>query len=88
MSPQSQHGTAKAIYWNTGAVVPAAGLGTFQSGGDHDVVNKEVEEALNARYRHVDAAIHRKNEREVGVTLERSSIPTAELFVTTKLFVG
>jgi diketogulonate reductase-like aldo/keto reductase len=38
---------------NTGAEIPAIGLGTWQ---DKDAQEKAVTEALNAGYRHIDTA--------------------------------
>lgn len=63
------------------------GLGTFQGGGDNAVVEKQVEEALEAGYRHIDTAMDYKNEKEVGRALKRSSLKREELFITTKLYV-
>lgn len=78
----------KSFDLNTVATVPAVGLGTFQSGGDNAVVKKQVEEALDAGYRHIDTAMDYKNEMEVGLALKGGSISRSELFITTKLFVN
>lgn len=78
----------KAYHLNTGCSIPAVGLGTFQSGGDKAVVIKQVKDALEVGYRHVDTAMDYKNEKEVGKALRESGISRADLFVTTKLFVA
>ncbi|KAG0045859.1 hypothetical protein BGZ83_008923 [Gryganskiella cystojenkinii] len=69
---------------NTGASIPLVGLGTWQS--KPDVVKHAVKAALQAGYRHIDAAWIYGNEKEVGEAIRESNIPRSELFVTTKLW--
>ncbi|KAF9537738.1 hypothetical protein EC957_007705 [Mortierella hygrophila] len=69
---------------NTGATIPLFGLGTWQS--KPDVVKNAVKVALNAGYRHIDAAWIYGNEKEVGEAIRESNIPREQLFVTTKLW--
>ncbi|KAF9148710.1 hypothetical protein BG015_009550 [Linnemannia schmuckeri] len=69
---------------NTGATIPLFGLGTWQS--KKDVVKNAVKVALDAGYRHIDAAWIYGNEKEVGEAIRESNIPREELFVTTKLW--
>jgi alcohol dehydrogenase (NADP+) len=75
---------------NSGALMPAIGLGTF--GSDH-VTAAEVAEAVKgaaaAGYRHFDCASVYGNEREIGGALQsvlRSGIRREELWITSKLW--
>jgi Aldo/keto reductases, related to diketogulonate reductase len=74
---------SKSYKLNTGYSIPAIGLGTWQSqpGG----VEKAVEEALRAGYRHIDTAFAYGNEKEVGQGIRASGVPREEIFLTTKL---
>ncbi|KAF8939172.1 hypothetical protein BGZ47_008280 [Haplosporangium gracile] len=69
---------------NTGATFPLLGLGTWQS--KKDAVKNAVKVALNAGYRHIDAAWIYGNEKEVGDAIRESNIPREQLFITTKLW--
>ncbi|CAK7262573.1 hypothetical protein SEPCBS119000_000028 [Sporothrix epigloea] len=68
---------------NTGARIPAIGLGTWQ---DKDSQEEAVLAALKAGYRHIDTAAVYGTEPEVGRAIKRSGIPREELFITTKLW--
>lgn len=68
---------------NTGAKIPAIGLGTWQSKPND--VSKAVEHALKSGYRHIDTALAYGNEHEVGAGIRASGIPREEIFLTTKL---
>ncbi|KAL9074952.1 MAG: hypothetical protein Q9157_004181 [Trypethelium eluteriae] len=73
---------------NTGAQIPALGLGTWQS--DPGQVKAAVSHAIQKGYRHIDCAYVYDNEDEVGQGikdgLEKSGIKREDLFVTTKLW--
>jgi glycerol 2-dehydrogenase (NADP+) len=72
---------------NTGATIPALGLGTWQSKAGE--VTKAVTHALLSGYTHVDTAYVYGNEREVGEGLKeafKGGIKREEVFVTTKLW--
>lgn len=72
---------------NTGAEIPALGLGTWQS--EAGLVKKAVSYALSIGYRHIDAAYCYGNEDEVGEGLKEafaSGIKREDVFVTTKLW--
>ncbi|EFE32289.1 aldehyde reductase I (ARI), putative [Trichophyton benhamiae CBS 112371] len=49
-------------------------------------VEKAVEVALKAGYRHIDGAFAYKNETEVGLGLKNSGVPREEVFLTSKLW--
>lgn len=68
---------------NTGATIPAIGLGTWQS-SEEEVYNA-VLTAIKTGYRHIDTASAYGNEKAVGKAIADSGIPRSELFVTTKL---
>lgn len=70
-----------------GARMPVLGLGVWQMAAGRET-EQAVEWALEAGYRHVDTASMYRNERSVGVALERSGLPREDLFVTTKLLPG
>lgn len=69
---------------NTGALLPAIGLGTWKS-SEEDAYTA-VLSALNAGYKHIDTAAIYRNERAVGKAIRDSGIPRDELFITTKLW--
>lgn len=73
-----------AFTLNTGAKIPAIGLGTWQSKPGE--VEKAVEWALKAGYRHIDTASIYRNEHEVGIGIKNSGVPRSEIFLTTKLW--
>ncbi|KAI9254949.1 NADP-dependent oxidoreductase domain-containing protein [Helicostylum pulchrum] len=69
---------------NTGAEIPALGLGTWQSKPSE--VYDAVLTALKTGYKHIDAAFIYGNEKEVGQAIKDSGVPRSELFITTKLW--
>ncbi|KAJ8625590.1 hypothetical protein MRB53_034120 [Persea americana] len=72
---------------NTGARIPAIGLGTWQSGGDLCV--EAVKTALKVGYRHIDCAHLYGNEMEVGQALEEAfdgGLKREEVFLTSKVY--
>ncbi|KAK2765196.1 H/ACA snoRNP pseudouridylase subunit [Arachnomyces sp. PD_36] len=72
---------------NTGAKIPALGLGTWQSAPGE--VENAVKHALVNGYRHVDGAMCYANEDEVGKGLAaafESGVKREDVFVTTKLW--
>ncbi|KAJ5273044.1 hypothetical protein N7478_008169 [Penicillium angulare] len=73
---------------NTGAEIPALGLGTWQAPpGD---TARAVFHAIKSGYRHIDAAFNYGNEDEVGdgikQAIDAGLVKREELFVTTKLW--
>ncbi|KAL2264122.1 hypothetical protein VTK26DRAFT_1991 [Humicola hyalothermophila] len=75
--------TTKTYKLNTGAEIPAIGLGTWQSKPGE--VEKAVEAALRAGYRHIDTAFAYGNEKEVGEGIRASGVPREQIWLTTKL---
>jgi glycerol 2-dehydrogenase (NADP+) len=73
---------------NTGAEIPALGLGTWQS--QPGEVARAVFHAIKVGYRHIDAALCYGNENEVGQgikeAIDNGIIKREDLFVTTKLW--
>lgn len=72
---------------NTGAKIPAIGLGTWQSGGDLCV--QAVKTALSVGYRHIDCAHLYGNESEVGEALTeafKGLLKREDVFLTSKLY--
>lgn len=68
---------------NDGRVIPAIGLGTWQSKPDE--VRDAVAFALKNGYRLIDTALNYGNEKEVGEGIRASSVPREQIYVTTKL---
>ncbi|KAK6530212.1 hypothetical protein TWF694_003576 [Orbilia ellipsospora] len=75
--------TSHTYTLNTGAKIPAVGLGTWQS--QPGEVRTAVRDALLAGYRHIDTALAYGNEKEVGLGIKDSGIPRDEIWITTKL---
>ncbi|CAN9242288.1 protein GCY [Alternaria alternata] len=69
---------------NTGATIPAVGLGTWRS--EPGEVRDAVSFALKQGYRHIDAALIYGNENEVGQGIKDSGVPREEIFLTSKLW--
>ncbi|KAL1992225.1 hypothetical protein VTN49DRAFT_4257 [Thermomyces lanuginosus] len=73
---------------NTGAEIPALGLGTWKSSPEE--VQEAVYHAIKVGYRHIDTAFAYQNEEDVGKGIRRAIdeglVKREDLFVTTKLW--
>ncbi|KAL4886089.1 NADP-dependent oxidoreductase domain-containing protein [Aspergillus karnatakaensis] len=69
---------------NTGAQIPAVGLGTWRS--EPGQVRQAVSFALKSGYRHIDAALIYGNEHEVGQGIKDSGVSREDIFITSKLW--
>lgn len=69
---------------NTGDKIPILGIGTWQAPVGEVAV--AVQAALEAGYRHVDAAAVYGNEKEVGQGIKQSGVPRKDIWVTSKVW--
>jgi diketogulonate reductase-like aldo/keto reductase len=69
----------------TGAHIPQVGFGVYQS-PQGAPTRTAVAAALELGYRHVDTARIYRNEADVSAAIKASSVPRADVFVTTKLW--
>lgn len=67
-----------------GLRMPKLGLGTWRMSGSE--CTEAVEAALARGYRHIDTAQMYGNEAEVGAALAATSVPRADIHVTTKVW--
>ena len=71
---------------NNGVVMPALGLGVFQTPPDE--TRAAVSAALEAGYRHIDTAAAYGNERQVGAAVTSSGLDRSEVFLETKIWIS
>ncbi|PXA71905.1 aldo/keto reductase [Cryobacterium arcticum] len=76
----------KNITLNNGVVMPAIGLGVFQT--PPDATTDAVQAALEIGYRHIDTAAAYANEREVGEGIRRAGVDRSEIFIETKVWIS
>ena len=69
-----------------GVAVPTIGFGVFEV--EPGETEEAVADALAAGYRHVDTAVAYGNEEEVGRAISGSSVPRAEIWLTTKVWMN
>ena len=72
---------------NNGVTMPILGFGVFGI-PDQAECERSVRDAIDVGYRLLDTAASYQNEEAVGRAIRASGIDRAELFVTTKLWVG
>lgn len=68
-----------------GVEMPILGLGVYKM-TDRDETLQAITTALDFGYRAIDTAALYYNEEEVGEAIRHSSVPRAEIFVTTKVW--
>jgi len=80
--------SSKTFQLNTGASIPAVGLGTWKAPPGE--VTAAVSHALKVGYKHIDCACCYENEDEVGKALIESfksgTVKRDEIFITSKLW--
>lgn len=79
----SSRQSAKSFKLNTGAQIPAIGLGTFQ---DPDAQEDCVSRALQRGLRLIDTARVSDVEQQVGRGIKASGVPRSDVFLGTKLW--
>lgn len=76
---------ANTIELANGRGIPCLGFGTWQT-PDGETARRAVMAAIDAGYRHIDAAAVYGNERGVGAGISAAGVPRDELFVTSKVW--
>ena len=71
---------------NNGIKMPCVGFGVFQIQDKNECV-RVVKEAIEVGYRLIDTAQSYGNEEAVGEAIAKSSVPRADLFITTKVWI-
>ncbi|GAA3807999.1 aldo/keto reductase [Cellulomonas soli] len=71
---------------NNGVLMPALGLGVFQTPPEETVAS--VRTALEVGYRLIDTAAAYGNEREVGQAIAASGVPREQVFIETKVWIS
>ena len=74
-----------AFILSNGYAIPCVGFGTWQT-PDGEIAANSVKCAIQAGYRHIDAAAIYGNEVSVGQGIAESGIPREELFITSKVW--
>ncbi|WAH36224.1 aldo/keto reductase [Alicyclobacillus dauci] len=70
---------------NNGVKMPWLGLGVWKT-KDGEEVEKAIQYALRAGYRHIDTAALYQNETGVGNAIAKADIAREDLFITTKVW--
>lgn len=70
---------------NNGIKLPSIGIGTYKTGSDEET-SEIVKYALEAGYRHIDAASFYGNEVGVGRGIKESNVKREDIFLVTKLW--
>src|SRR5512132_3015506 len=78
--------TIPSLTLNNGVVMPALGLGVFQTPPEE--TRDAVAAALETGYRHIDTAAAYGNERQVGEAVAASGVDRGEVFLETKSWIS
>ncbi|MEV4130578.1 aldo/keto reductase [Dactylosporangium sp. NPDC049742] len=78
--------TTPPLTLNNDVVMPALGLGVFQTPPDE--TRAAVAAALETGYRHIDTAAAYGNERQVGEAIAAASIDRSDVFIETKIWIS
>ncbi|EDM43399.1 ARA1 [unidentified eubacterium SCB49] len=70
---------------NNNINIPAIGFGTWQTPDGQTAINA-IKTAIDAGYKHIDAAAIYKNEKGVGLGIKEANIDRKDLFVTSKVW--
>lgn len=70
---------------SNGVKIPKLGFGTFRVEDGKQTI-EAVRTALEAGYRHIDAASIYDNEESVGQGIKESGVPREEIFITSKVW--
>jgi len=76
----------QTVKLNNGVEMPVLGYGVYQV--DPAECERCVLDAISVGYRSIDTAQVYRNEEGVGNAIEKSGVPRAELFVTTKVWIS
>ncbi len=76
----------QTVKLNNGVEMPVLGYGVYQV--DPTECERCVLDAISVGYRSIDTAQVYRNEEGVGNAIEKSGVPRAELFVTTKVWIS
>lgn len=74
----------KDLVLNNGVEIPRIGFGTYKMHGYE--LEKALEVALEAGYRHIDTATDYGNEKEIGSILKKLGVKREDIFLTTKVW--
>lgn len=76
----------QTVTLNNGVEIPILGFGVFQI-TDPAECERNVVDAIQTGYRHIDTAASYQNEEAVGRGIRQSGVAREELFITTKLWI-
>ncbi|KAL2865281.1 NADP-dependent oxidoreductase domain-containing protein [Aspergillus lucknowensis] len=76
--------TDRSFLLNTGAPIPAVGLGTRRT-QEPGMVYEAVRSGLKIGYRHIDTAMSSDVEHEIGQAVKDSGVSRSQVWITTKL---
>ena len=74
----------KDLVLNNGVEIPRIGFGTYKMHGYE--LEKALEKAFEAGYRHIDTAALYGNEEEIGNVLKNTGLKREDIFITTKVW--